>query len=238
MIRTYRRWQDVEPSDLRGHCAVVIDVLRWSTVVVGALANGAAWVEAWSTPEEARARAGVIGRDDVLLGGERGNVAPPGFDVGNSPREYAEGRVRGRGIITTTTNGTQGLAAAREAHAVLVGAFVNLPAVIEALSAARRDGRPVALIACGQAGDPSSEDIACAGALATAVGGLVTDVETEHACAAWARAGRDARKVMADAPHAATLRAAGFAGDVEDAAVIGKWGCLPTRSAEGRLIAM
>ena len=52
MIRTFLRWQDVRPHELRAHTAVVIDVLRWSSVVVTALANGAAWVEAYATPEE------------------------------------------------------------------------------------------------------------------------------------------------------------------------------------------
>ena len=166
-MRTYLRWQDVNPTELRGHAAVVIDVLRWSTVVVTALTNGAEWVDAVATPDDARSHAATLGRAGIVLGGERGNVALPGFDAGNSPLEYTADRVQGLGVVTTTTNGTQGLLAAREADAVIVGAFVNLPAVLRALEGERLAGRPVALIACGQEGEQALEDVACAGAIAT-----------------------------------------------------------------------
>ena len=217
---------------------MVIDVLRWSTVVVTALAAGAPWVEAYATPDEARARADVLGRPAVMLGGERGNVAIPGFDLGNSPGEYDRARLHGRGVITTTTNGTQGLLAAREAEPVLVAAFVNLDAVVEALRHELRAGRPIALVACGQAGEPALEDVACAGAIATALGPLIADAGTDRACAAWARTGRDPEAVMAEAPHAATLRAAGFAADVRLAARSGVHRCVPRRVGAHRLQAM
>lgn len=234
-MRTYLRWQDVNPTELRGHAAVVIDVLRWSTVVVTALTNGAEWVDAVATPDDARSHAATLGRAGIVLGGERGNVALPGFDAGNSPLEYTADRVQGLGVVTTTTNGTQGLLAAREADAVIVGAFVNLPAVLRALEGERLAGRPVALIACGQEGEQALEDVACAGAIATALGGIVIDVATERACAEWARAGRDPRTVMEQAPHAATLRAAGFGADLEFAARVGAFDTVPRRASANRL---
>lgn len=237
MIRSYLRWQDVHPADLRGHCAVVIDVLRWSSVVITALANGAEWVEAHATPEDALARAEALGRSAVVLGGERGNVALPGFDLGNSPLEYSRARVAGRGVVTTTTNGTQGLVAARDASLVLIGAFVNLHALAEAITGALDDGLPVALIACGQAGEIAEEDAACAGAIAMAVGANASDVATGRACAEWARAGRDAAQVMARATHAASLRTAGFGEDVDFAARVGSHGVVPRLSGPNRLLA-
>lgn len=237
MIRSYARWQDVVPGDLRGHCAVVIDVLRWSTVVVTALHNGADAIEAYATPEEVRIRAADFDPMRVLLGGERGNVALPGFDVGNSPQEYGHGRVLGRTVLTTTTNGTNGLLAAREAASVLVGAFVNLDALAIALTAESRRGLPIALIACGQAGEPADEDLACAGAIATRLGAAVTDVPTDRACALWARTGRDAAKAVAEAPHAASLRDAGFGEDLAFAARVGALPCVPRAVAPHRLLA-
>ncbi|MHB1060256.1 MAG: 2-phosphosulfolactate phosphatase, partial [Rhodanobacter sp.] len=47
-LRTLVRWQDADPSALAGGTVVVIDVLRWSTVVVTALAHGASRVEAFA----------------------------------------------------------------------------------------------------------------------------------------------------------------------------------------------
>lgn len=235
MIRTFLRWQDVRPDELRAHTAVVIDVLRWSSVVVTALANGAAWVEAYATPEEVVARADTLGRADLLLGGERGNLPLPGFDLGNSPLEYTAARVRGRGLITTTTNGTQGITAALAADEVLVGAFLNLPAVLERLALAQDEGRPVALIACGQDGAIAEEDVACAGAIALALGSNATDAATEQAINSWIRCGKDASHALNEASHAATLVAAGFGEDVRRAAEVGVYDCVPRVTGPRRL---
>ena len=76
-----------------GHVAVIIDVFRASTTICTALHAGVAAVIPVRTVEEARARAG--GRVDVILGGERGGLAPVGFHAGNSPFEYAPERVAG-----------------------------------------------------------------------------------------------------------------------------------------------
>lgn len=235
MIRTYLRWQDVRAEDLRGHCAVVIDVLRWSTVVAQALENGATAVEAYVTPEEALVRAAEIGRLNAVLGGERGNVALPGFDVGNSPLEYTRERVWDRSVVTTTTNGTQGLVAARLAEQVLVGSFVNMEAVANAAAKALDEGLPVALVACGQAGLTAEEDTACAGAIAMALGAHVLDAATERACAEWARVGRDPALAMARSTHAARLREAGFGEDVEFAAKLDELRVVPRLSAGTRI---
>lgn len=147
------------------------------------------------------------------------------------------GSVAGRGVITTTTNGSRGLLAARDASVTLIGAFVNLPVLAEAITRALDDGLPVALVACGQAGELAAEDIACAGAIAMAVGANAGDVATGRACAEWARAGRDTGQVMARAAHAASLRAAGFNDDIEYAARAGSLGIVPRLWSPNRLLA-
>jgi len=207
----------------------VIDVLRWSSVVVTALAHRAAWVEAYATPEEVRARSAAFSREQVVLGGERGNLALPGFDVGNSPLDYTEARVHGRTVLTTTTNGTQALHAAEDAAARLVGAFVNRSATVDAVHRALAEGeartRRVTLLCAGQAGAEAHEDTAFAGALAEALlapgvangrDHLVTtdDAATAHAERHWRAARCDAAHAVAEAPHASALRAQGFEADI------------------------
>lgn len=246
-LRTFRRWQDVGRADLRGDVVAVIDVLRWSTVVCTALAGGAECVEAWGTPEEALRRAAELGRERVLLGGERGNLALPGFDVGNSPAEYTAARVAGRTVITTTTNGTQALLAAREAREVVIGAFVNLSAVTAHLRAARAAGARVTLLCAGQAGAEALEDAACAGAIAEVLTGAPAtsgggrdahrppvEETTTAAIARWRAAGGAPLAALTSAPHAAALRAAGFTADLLAAAMTDAHPVVPV--ATGRVI--
>ncbi len=238
ILHTITRWQDAEPASLAGHVVAVIDVLRWSTVVITALGNGAEWVEACATPEEALARGEALGRARCIVGGERGNVALPGFDVGNSPLEYGAERVGGRTVITTTTNGTQALLAAREAHEALVAAFVNLDAVVAHLRAAHAAARPVTLLCAGQAGEEALEDSACAGAIAEALLANGTpaakpDAGTQRAIEQWVRHGRDPRRVFAAAPHGRALAEAGFTADIAFAARASSSQRVARRTARG-----
>src|SRR5689334_21466851 len=78
----------IPQSGLAGGVALVVDVLRATTTIVHALAAGCTAVRPCADVEEARQLAGQMRAGRVLLGGERGGVPLPGFDVGNSPREY------------------------------------------------------------------------------------------------------------------------------------------------------
>jgi len=100
----------IPQGSVAGGIAVVIDVLRASTTIITALAHGAAGVRPALTTEQARELAAGSGAGPaMLLGGERGGLRIDGFDLGNSPLEYAPARVAGRRIVITTTNGTAAL---------------------------------------------------------------------------------------------------------------------------------
>jgi 2-phosphosulfolactate phosphatase len=231
-VATFARHEDVSPALLAGRVVVVIDVLRWSTVVITALANGAERVEAFAEPEDALDRARELGRASVVLGGERGNLALPGFDVGNSPMEYTPDRVRGRVVLSTTTNGTRALLACASARRVVVGAFVNLGAVTRLLRAELEAGRGVALVAAGHAGSASLEDTACAGAIAEGLRDLApSDGATQDAIAAWRAHASDVLRVINGSPHAASLRASGLEGDLALAAQRDAFGDVPVARA-------
>src|SRR5262245_55111471 len=81
----------VEPAALAGKTVVVIDVLRATTTIIQALANGALEVVPCLEIEDAR-RIGAVAGAKAILGGERGGVPIPGFDLGNSPAEYVRER--------------------------------------------------------------------------------------------------------------------------------------------------
>jgi len=152
-----------EPDDLRGGIAVVIDVLRASTTIVHALANGARSVIPVGEVEAARQTrsAGLAG--ELLLGGEREGKRIEGFDLGNSPLAYTKDVVEAKTIVFTTTNGVRAMLCAKRAERVLVGAFVNAGAVVRLLVETHK---PVHLVCAGTDGRISAEDVLCAGALA------------------------------------------------------------------------
>jgi 2-phosphosulfolactate phosphatase len=150
------------PGRLQGGVAVAIDVLRATTTIVYAFAAGCRDIRPCANVDEARLLAGELPAGKVLLAGERGGMPLPGFDLGNSPREYTPKVCSGQTLVFTTTNGTRALARAAEAERVIAAAFVNFSAVCEQL---RQDRRPVHIICAGFEGEPALEDILLAGAL-------------------------------------------------------------------------
>ena len=123
------------PNALSETVCVVIDVIRATTTIAAALANGASGVRPVASVAEAEWL--KTEHPARILAGERHGLALPGFDFGNSPRALTPDAVGSREIILTTTNGTQALAACRGARSVLTCALVNLAATAEKLRGAR-----------------------------------------------------------------------------------------------------
>jgi 2-phosphosulfolactate phosphatase len=234
-------WQQATDSLILHRTVVVIDVLRWSTVAITALANGATAVEAFATPEQATTRANKLGRARTLLGGERGNQILDGFDVGNSPLEYTRDRVENRIVITTTTNGTSALVASSAARDVLVAAFVNLDATVAGLRRSLDAGQSITLLCSGQLGAPSLEDSCLAGAIVDAfiTSGAITEIDADAAALVardlWVTHHRSAAVVMDVSSHAATLRREGFSGDVEHSSQVAVHSLVAVRDPTGAI---
>jgi 2-phosphosulfolactate phosphatase len=151
--------------DLRATACVVFDVLRATSTFVTALHNGAK--EIIPVSEISEAIAIKKKQPDVLLGGERNGVRISAdgidFDLGNSPREYTPEKVRGKIIVSTTTNGTRALRACAGAKCVLAASLLNLAATAEFL---RQNNFENILLVCAGTGErPAAEDIIAAGAL-------------------------------------------------------------------------
>ena len=151
----------LDPDELAGATAVVIDVLRASTTICHALAAGAREMIPCLEVDEAWRIAAAAVALRPILGGEREGVRIEGFDLGNSPEEYRPETVGGRAIVFTTTNGTAAMAACRAAQRVLIGAFVNFSAMCEQ----SRSRAQVHLICAGTKRKITREDVLCAGAI-------------------------------------------------------------------------
>jgi 2-phosphosulfolactate phosphatase len=144
--------------------------------------------------------------DEAVVGGERDAVVVDGFDVGASPREFAEAP-RAKTLILTTTNGTRAiLAAASRCEVVLLGSLLNLSAVARA---AREAGGDVAIICAGFKGAFALDDAYCAGRIVTALDGERLDAAI--AAAVIANAWPDPLEAL----NARTYGAPGLEADIE-----------------------
>ena len=161
--------------DLRETLCVVFDVLRATSTIVTALHNGAKAII--PVGEISEALAIRTKQPDVLLGGERNGVkiraaltGGTDFDLGNSPRECTPEKVRGKTIVSTTTNGTRALRACANAKTVLAGSFLNLGATAEFINRLQPVG--VLLVCAGTREQRADEDVLAAGALCELLAGL------------------------------------------------------------------
>ena len=167
VLFTPAEFATLDRRDLSQTTCVVFDILRATTTMVTALANGAKAIIPVAEISEALA---IRQRQPaVLLAGERDGLriraAQTGstdFDLGNSPREFTPERVAGRTVVMTTTNGTRALRACAKARSVLIGSFLNLSATAKWI---QRLEPPDLLIVCSGTVDQSAyEDVLAAGA--------------------------------------------------------------------------
>jgi 2-phosphosulfolactate phosphatase len=141
---------------------VVIDVLRATSVMVHAMAQGALEIIPVATVEEAFQEAKGFPRDSIVLGGERESKKIPGFDLGNSPKEYVGERVKGKILILTTTNGTKAFHLVSSGKEILAGSFFNIGAIAQRCIEL---GRDLLIFPSGDEGNFSLEDSICGGML-------------------------------------------------------------------------
>ncbi len=195
--------------------AVVVDVLRATTTIASMLDSGAVGVAPVAELDDARRlKAGSRG---LLLAGERGGLAPEGFDLGNSPGPERLSMVRGREVVLSTTNGTRAVARSRgSAGGVAALSLTNLDAVVGWLGRRRGD---VIVVCSGTDGSRSLEDEVAGGMLVASLGALgwnrterARDL-AESAALSLGDAGGVGGAVRAS-PHACRLIGMGFEDDV------------------------
>ena len=147
---------------------VVFDILRATSTMMTALANGAeAILPVGEIDDALEIRAA---RPQVLLAGERNGLrilaSQTGgidFDLGNSPREFLRKTVEGKTIVMTTTNGTRALQACASARLTLIGSFLGLRALGRWIM--REKPSDLLLVCSGTVDQAAYEDVLGAGAL-------------------------------------------------------------------------
>ncbi|SHN27396.1 2-phosphosulfolactate phosphatase [Cyclobacterium lianum] len=186
--------------DTKGKIVVVVDIFRASSTMVTALSNGVSCIVPVEDLEQCRA----YKNEGWKIAGERNGQQAEGFDLGNSPLAYSDGQLAGEKIAMTTTNGTRAISLVQnEASEVLIGAFLNINALINYLKEIQND---VLVFCAGWKGKFNIEDALFAGALSLGLG-------WEHDCdatmameAVFQQAGRDLEFFLQKASHAKRLQ--------------------------------
>lgn len=189
VIQTAQQAQDI---DFSGKIAVVIDVLRATSVITTALENGAREVVPVKTVEEAQRLFAASDAENTLRGGERNALKIDGFDLGNSPLEYKKKVVNGKSVILSTTNGTNAINNVKGADEVVLACFRNAAAVVgyllrlprcdsptqDRVGLSYHGSRDITIVCAGTEGRFSLDDGLCAGML-IALLKQKTEVETD-----------------------------------------------------------
>lgn len=221
----------VTPADTGGRVVLVIDVLRASTTIAVALANGARAVIPLDSTEDVVTRAKAFDRSEVRLAGERQMRAIPGFDLGNSPREFTRESVEGKTVLLTTTNGTGAIGVVQGARDVVIGSYVNFSAVLAMLRAALRGGTDIAIVCAGRDKQFSLEDAACAGRFVHHVARRLSDVALNDAALAAMLIDRrysdNILRLFSASAHGRALSEAGFGDDLADSAAVDSYPVIP-----------
>ena len=160
---------DMDAGLHTGRTFVVVDILRATSVIATALANGALDFRTAMTIDEARTFAE---KEHVVLCGERKGLGIQGFHLGNSPREFTREAVAGKRLVMTTTNGTRAIEAAKIGSKILIGSFLNCRYVSDFLA---NDDNDVVILCAGLNGMFSLEDAVGAGAIISRLSGDKTD---------------------------------------------------------------
>lgn len=162
-------WADLPKRDLSRTAVAVADVLRATTVMIVALANGARAVIPQDNDEEARRLHGELSRQGVpvLLSGEKEGYKREGYDLGNSPLEFTPEKVSGKTVVHLTTNGTRALVAASSARDIILVSFANLSATAKYLRKMGGGAERILGVVSGREGEYCLEDTVCLGGLLT-----------------------------------------------------------------------
>lgn len=198
---------------LKGKSVVVIDMLRATSVITTAIANGAKEVIPTLTVEEAFDIKNSLEKD-VILAGERQAKKVDGFDLSNSPLEFTTDVVAGKTVVLSTTNGTRALTLSSTGDRVFVASVLNAKAVAKKLLEV---GKDIVFINAGTNGNFSTDDFICGGY-------IISEVCKETSCdlkdiakisKEIYEANTNIREYVKNATHYEVLKALELEGDID-----------------------
>ncbi len=185
---------------------VVVDILRATTSMVSALANGAKSVIPVSSLDEAR----QLKKQGFPIAAERDGSILDFADFGNSAFDFQNGEVKGRKLVFSTTNGTVAIEIAKKSGTAVIGAFSNISALAGWIN---HQQKPVIILCSGWKNSFCLEDTIFAGALIeklTEDGNFTILTDASHAALdLWNLAKKDIAGYIEKASHRERLRQLG-----------------------------
>jgi len=192
-----------EPENISDSIVVIIDILRASSAICTAFANGAKSIIPVSEVSEAR----DYKSKGYLVAAERDGYVLDFADFGNSPFNFTKELVKGKTIVYSTTNGTGILNLSSSACKTVVGSFLNISAIVKFLV---ENEKSVLLFCAGWKNRFNIEDTVCAGAIAEklmATGLYETKCDSTHAAIdLWSLASPDPSGYIEKAAQRSRLR--------------------------------
>lgn len=186
---------------------VIVDVLRATSSICTAFANGVSEIIPIATVEEARTMKGR----GYLLAAERDGFVLDFADFGNSPSNFSTDKVRGKTVAYSTTNGTGIIKRASGSHDVVIGSYLNFSSLCRWLEIQERK---VVIVCAGWKTRFNLEDSVCAGAMAERLlegGRFTTSCDAVHAATdLWSAAKGDLLGYIEKAAQRSRLRDKGL----------------------------
>ena len=190
-----------------GSVVVIIDILRATSAICTAFANGASSIIPVETVEEAK----EYKNRGYLVAAERDGYVLDFADFGNSPFNFTREKVEGKNIVYSTTNGTMIIKMASSAGRIVIGSFLNISALTDWIISQEMD---VVLFCAGWKNRFNLEDTICAGAvaeklMATSLYSTICD-STHAAMDLWSLAKNDLQGYIEKAAQRSRLRDKGL----------------------------
>ncbi len=186
---------------------VIIDVLRASSAICTAFANGAETLIPVAEADDAR----KYKKLGYLVAAERDGFVLDFADFGNSPFNFTKDKVLGRTIVYSTTNGTRVIDMASGSYRTVIGSFLNITSLSGWLAG---QGRDVILFCAGWKDKFNLEDAICAGAIADRLmdsPSFLTICDSAHASLdLWAQASKNPLEYIEKAAQRSRLRDKGL----------------------------
>lgn len=217
---------DIKAEKIKNKIVVIIDVLRATSVMVTALANGAKAIYPYKNIESVLENCKKS--DSYVLGGERKGLKIEGFDFGNSPLEYTKEAVEGKDMFMTTSNGTRAIEnAANGSKKLFIAAFLNIQSIVEKLLQENND---TVIVCSGTDNEFSLDDALCAGEIIRRIVTINKDVKLTDISLSLkllAENSETIEKTLEGSKHFEYLKSIGFYGDMNHCFTMDKFQIVP-----------